>query len=87
MTDNLKEIDIETYSCSICGKALNPRREAIVYLMVNRVGFALCAPNPEQVRNQTGSPCVNLFREEAGNLGEAVLPSDEEEYLEERFPA
>jgi hypothetical protein len=75
----------ETFECGICGRSLDPRHDGIVYLMIHEwAAFCLCAPTPDRVRDQSGSPCVNEFRKEAVSLGFTVVPSDEEEYLRER---
>jgi hypothetical protein len=76
--------------CCTCQRELDPDADAAVYLGWGErydgqpgPGWvaALCAPTPEQVGSQTGSPCVAACRTWARGEGVQLVPSDYQGWL------
>lgn len=78
--------------CAVCGRPLDPKTDAVVYLGFGKrydglpgPGWvlALCGPTPAEADSQAGSPCVEEARQRIADAGEEPIPSTYEEWAGE----
>lgn len=78
--------------CAVCGRPLDPKTDAVVYLGFGKrydglpgPGWvlALCGANPAEVASRAESSCVVEARQRLADAGEQPIPSTYEEWAGE----